>query len=87
MKKMIKKQSQLEGFSKSRLPEFSQEEINAVKGSLDFLGLNHYTTFLSKHENQSAYGWPTLWKDTQAIDFIDPNWPKSAQPLFHVRKI
>lgn len=30
---------------KERLPKFSEEEISLVKGSIDFLGINQYTTF------------------------------------------
>lgn len=27
-----------------RLPKFTQEDVKIVKGSIDFLGMNHYTT-------------------------------------------
>lgn len=33
-----------------RLPTFSEEEAKAVKGSFDFIGLNHYTTHYAKDE-------------------------------------
>lgn len=32
----------------SELPQFSKEEIEYVKGSIDFIGLNHYTTLYSE---------------------------------------
>lgn len=30
---------------KERLPKFSEEEVTMVKGSVDFVGINQYTTF------------------------------------------
>lgn len=33
----------------NRLPSFSSEESNLVKGSLDFVGINHYTTYYVKN--------------------------------------
>lgn len=29
----------------NRLPKFTTEEIKMVKGSIDYVGINHYTTF------------------------------------------
>ncbi|KAI4468948.1 glycosyl hydrolase [Holotrichia oblita] len=45
MKGSIEYASKQEGLPKSRLPELTQEEIELIKGSADFLGINHYTTF------------------------------------------
>ena len=33
----------------SRLPKFSKYEANLVKGSLDFVGINHYTTYYAMY--------------------------------------
>ena len=32
-----------------RLPSFTSEESALLKGSLDFVGINHYTTFYADH--------------------------------------
>lgn len=32
----------------SQLPRFSKEETKYVKGSLDFIGINHYSTLYAK---------------------------------------
>lgn len=33
-----------------KLPTFSEEEAEALKGSFDFIGLNHYTTHYAKND-------------------------------------
>ncbi|XP_023529058.1 beta-glucosidase 44-like [Cucurbita pepo subsp. pepo] len=35
----------MQAIVKERLPKFSEEEVGLVKGSIDFLGINHYTSF------------------------------------------
>lgn len=42
--KKVAKKSAEQGYSTSRLPEFTPEEIELVKGSSDFYGFNHYST-------------------------------------------
>ncbi|KAJ7970293.1 putative Beta-glucosidase [Quillaja saponaria] len=37
----------------NRLPKFSQEEVKIVKGSIDFVGINQYTTYYMSNSNQS----------------------------------
>ncbi|KAM3959861.1 myrosinase 1 [Aphomia sociella] len=46
VKEIVARNSKEEGLIKSRLPTFSNEEIEILKGSADFMGLNHYTTFV-----------------------------------------
>ncbi|XP_026322901.1 myrosinase 1-like [Hyposmocoma kahamanoa] len=59
VKELVAKVSKKEGFPKSRLPEFTEEENKALKGSADFLGMNHYTTFLVYPESEKNVG--ELW--------------------------
>jgi beta-glucosidase len=35
----------------NRLPKFTVEEVALVKGSLDFVGINHYTTWYAKNNS------------------------------------
>lgn len=48
----------------NRLPKFSQAEAALVKGSLDFVGINHYTTFITKDNSTNLIG--VLLNDTIA---------------------
>ena len=36
----------------NRLPNFTQEESEMIKGSFDFIGLNHYTTKFVKYTGE-----------------------------------
>lgn len=42
----VAKQSMQEGLTKPRLQQFDDYWIQRIKGTSDFLGINHYTTFL-----------------------------------------
>ncbi len=46
----IGEKSQFQGFNHSRLPEFTSDEQQLIKGSSDFFGLNHYTSFLTENK-------------------------------------
>ncbi|XP_058472208.1 lactase/phlorizin hydrolase-like [Solea solea] len=47
MKTIIRARSLAAGLAKSRLPEFSPEEIKRIKGTHDYFAFNHYTTVLA----------------------------------------
>nr|AFK40243.1 unknown [Lotus japonicus] len=40
----------------SRLPKFSPSESASLKGSIDFVGINHYTTFYTRHNSSNLIG-------------------------------
>ncbi|XP_058730587.1 beta-glucosidase 40-like [Vicia villosa] len=48
----------------NRLPKFSPSEAALVKGSLDFIGINHYTTFFARNNSTHVIG--TLLNDAIA---------------------
>lgn len=48
----IANRSKLEGLARSRLPEFTQEEIDYVNGTADFFALNTYKVWLVKNQEE-----------------------------------
>lgn len=78
MKDRIKRISLEENYPTSRLPSFTKDEVNFIKGTADFLGLNHYSTWLV-----SDYEYPNNSKTSRNKDIgvklgQDPNWPSSS---------
>lgn len=55
MKKRVAAKSAKQGFARSRLPEFTSDEIEYIKGTSDYFGLNHYETFMV-YRNESVKG-------------------------------
>lgn len=39
-----------------RMPTFTSAETDLIKGSLDFVGINHYTTFYASDNSSSIVG-------------------------------
>ncbi|XP_055533478.1 myrosinase 1-like [Wyeomyia smithii] len=79
--------SQQQGFSKSRLPVFSSEEINKLKGSSDFFGINTYTTYLvykNDDENTANFPQPSFDHDRGVVEYQDENWPETGSSWFRV---
>eukprot|EP00091_Calanus_sinicus_P010273 TRINITY_DN24023_c0_g1_i1.p1 TRINITY_DN24023_c0_g1~~TRINITY_DN24023_c0_g1_i1.p1 ORF type:complete len:156 (+),score=38.99 TRINITY_DN24023_c0_g1_i1:26-469(+) len=73
VKHIIGNRSEAQGFEVSRLPEFSAEEKVLLKGSVDFLGLNTYTSDLAE-----PYDFPidevSAAADNGAYYTKDPSW-------------
>ncbi|KAF2887322.1 hypothetical protein ILUMI_18851, partial [Ignelater luminosus] len=79
MNKFVAERSKKEGFKKSRLPVFTKEEVAYIKGTYDFFGLNHYTSFtISDAPEFPIGGKPSLVEDARLIAGQDPNWPSTA---------
>ncbi|XP_071181431.1 lactase/phlorizin hydrolase-like [Mytilus edulis] len=72
MKTKVAEKSRLQNLSKSRLPVFTEEEKQMIKGSADFIGINHYTSryiYNSPHND-----WPSLAQDPDTDESEDPTW-------------
>lgn len=78
MKDRIAKISKMENFTQSRLPEFTKEEVAFLKGTYDFIGLNHYSTYLAEGVPISPSAPVSHEKDLGAYQIQDPSWKPSA---------
>ncbi|KAG7299996.1 hypothetical protein JYU34_017033 [Plutella xylostella] len=76
----VAEKSAAQGFPRSRLPEFSEEEKQFVLGSYDFMGVNHYTGQLVTAENVPEYAVPSLLDDTGADLITLDEWKQSTSP-------
>ncbi|GJQ69297.1 hypothetical protein Trydic_g6431 [Trypoxylus dichotomus] len=78
MKERIEKFSLMDNFTESRLPKFTKAEVRLIRGTADFLGLNHYTTNLVScyelPENTTDY----RKKDIGVLKEQDPKWESSS---------
>ncbi|XP_060102209.1 cytosolic beta-glucosidase-like [Heteronotia binoei] len=74
MKSKISAMSKKQGCPSSRLPEFTQEEKMAIKGTADFFALNYYTTRRIKHQDYTC-NQPSRTGDVEAEQVTDPSWP------------
>ena len=41
---------------RDRLPKFTAEQTALIKGSLDFVGINHYTTYYARSNKTNIIG-------------------------------
>lgn len=75
MKEKIAAKSAAQGFPRSRLIEFTPEEVDYIKGTSDMFGLNHYVTHLV-YRNQSTYGYeaPSLYDDLDVGLYQKNEW-------------
>ncbi|XP_045512038.1 myrosinase 1-like [Pieris brassicae] len=79
IKDRIAAKSAAQGFMESRLPEFTPEEVELIKGSSDFFGLNHYTSAIV-YRNNSVKGFfpsPSYEDDIGVITYQPETWEKT----------
>lgn len=73
-----------------RLPEFTPEQKEMLKGSCDFLGLNHYTTHYASREKPEKHvvgggeGNGGIDEDQQVYLSRDPDWVQTSMGWFVV---
>uniref|UniRef100_A0A672IFB0 Lactase n=1 Tax=Salarias fasciatus TaxID=181472 RepID=A0A672IFB0_SALFA len=82
MKTIIRERSLAAGLSKSRLPEFTSEEIKRIKGTYDYFAFNHYTTVLAfpvEYGNLQHYD-----ADRSAGTIADRTWLDSGSSWLKV---
>nr|AEW46878.1 seminal fluid protein CSSFP028 [Chilo suppressalis] len=77
MRKRIDEMSKRQNFTRSRLPHFTKEEVKMLRGACDFLGLNHYTTYLAKRVQRPLSPIPSFDDDMGVQLSQKADWPKS----------
>lgn len=76
--------SELEGYNSSRLPAFSAEEVSNIRGTYDFLALNHYTTYMVAATDEPAIGAPSWELDAGGNAYQKDTWEQAAIGWFRV---
>ncbi|RZC42366.1 lactase-phlorizin hydrolase-like, partial [Asbolus verrucosus] len=78
VKERIAERSQQEGFPQSRLPKFTLAEKLKLRGTYDYLGLNHYSTWYVKAVPDEPIGKPSYEADTGTTRYQDEEWVGSG---------
>uniref|UniRef100_A0A3B5QDC2 Lactase n=1 Tax=Xiphophorus maculatus TaxID=8083 RepID=A0A3B5QDC2_XIPMA len=74
MKAQVLVKSELQGLSQSRLPSFTEEEKNSIKGTADMFCVNHYTTRIVTHITGllSPHSYQNDWDFTEEQESDSP---------------
>ncbi|XP_026319443.1 myrosinase 1-like [Hyposmocoma kahamanoa] len=76
--KLVDDKSLKQNYSRSRLPKFSPEEVQFIKGTADFFGLNHYTSYLLSMADKEVGAIPSHENDVGIVRVQDPCWPSKS---------
>ncbi|XP_076748902.1 myrosinase 1 isoform X1 [Xylocopa sonorina] len=82
MKEMIANKSREQGYARSRLPGFDEQWIKYIRGTSDFMAVNHYSSKLVKMGTTGLV--PSIENDQGVKDFVDPTWKPSASEWLKV---
>lgn len=73
------------GYRRSRLPSFTQEQIDYVKGTFDFLGLNTYTTYIVRAlEAKDVDSSPSWANDATTSIYQSDTWAAGSSSWLKV---
>ncbi|KAI4491174.1 hypothetical protein M0802_010395 [Mischocyttarus mexicanus] len=82
MKIRIGENSKIQGYSKSRLPVFTKDWVEYIRGTSDFFALNHYS---SNVVESVPKGTDNLWyRDSGIETSFDPKWPSTSSSWLKV---
>ena len=82
MKSMVGFKSEEQGYARSRLPEFNSEWIAYIRGTADFLAVNHYTSRLVEPGDSGKV--PSHEDDQGLAQGVDKSWKSSASSWLKV---
>ncbi|XP_028162180.1 myrosinase 1-like isoform X1 [Ostrinia furnacalis] len=76
VKEKVARKSAEQGFARSRLPDFTPEEIEYVRGTSDFFGLNHYSSYFVNMDEDTinSYAVPSRADDIGVNVFKLNEW-------------
>lgn len=81
----IDKRSEAQGYLISRLPKFSDDEIEDIKGTYDFLCINAYTSVYTRNDPVEAdMDIVSRDSDMKLITYFDDTWQESASSWLRV---
>nr|CAI5862360.1 unnamed protein product [Callosobruchus analis] len=84
VKEQIARRSKQQGFRRSRLPEFTEKEQKYLKGTLDIIGLNHYSTVLVSAQEKPDPNAMGFFVDCEANEWKSDDWEKSGSDWLRV---
>lgn len=82
--------SKQQGFKRSRLPQFTHDEIQRIHNTSDFFGINSYTTVLvtrNDRNNSANFPVPSFLHDMGVIESADATWPESGSEWLRVSSV
>nr|WPM03620.1 glycoside hydrolase family 1 [Phyllotreta armoraciae] len=85
VKTRVATRSAAEGRNQSRLPELTQDEIDYIRGTHDFFGLNVYSASVAEAmADPPVQNPPSKWQDQGVNTFIPADWEGTSQELTKV---
>ncbi|XP_009993621.1 PREDICTED: lactase-like protein [Chaetura pelagica] len=75
LKNYVGRKSSKQGLGTSRLPTFSAQEKNYIKGTSDFLGIGHFTTRYVTQKSSPLLQVRSYDTDSDLAQLVDPKWP------------
>nr|XP_050854385.1 myrosinase 1-like [Vespula vulgaris] len=82
MKKLIAIKSQEQGYPRSRLPELGANWVDYIRGTSDFLSVNHYTSMIVERGDDELE--PSFYNDQGLIQGQDPTWESTISSWLKV---
>lgn len=76
--KLVDAKSAQQNYTTTRLPKFTPAEVEYIKGTADFFGLNHYTTYLLSMADGEVGAIPSHENDVGIVRVQDPKWPSES---------
>nr|CAH7754423.1 unnamed protein product [Callosobruchus chinensis] len=85
VKDRVAQRSKQAGLKESRLPALSPEEISLIKGTHDFLCINHYTSHMvSARSDEPPFADTSFGADIGVNDWMPREWPRGGEAWFSV---